>query len=165
MKLFTAIEALLFIVSFTASSNELINNLQHCKQVENALERLVCFDKVSKNLPTTNQELKPIAGVEPPPPIKQQPKLKDENKQFGVEHKADTSDLPATISAVITSVKLGPYKKYVIQLDNGHIWKQTDDKRLKLSKGDNVIIKRGALNSFFIEKDGMNTRIRVKRAN
>ncbi|MEP4300084.1 MAG: hypothetical protein ABJ340_10495, partial [Paraglaciecola sp.] len=87
----------------------------------------------------------------------------DKIKQFGVEHKADTSDLPATISAVITSVKLGPYKKYAIQLDNGHIWKQTDDKRLKLSKGDNVIIQRGALNSFFIKKDGMNTRIRVKR--
>lgn len=166
MKLFIPIGALLFVVSFSASSNDLINNLQQCKQVENALERLVCFDKVSKNLPTPSKESQPIINdKQASNSTKQQPKASNENKKFGVEHKADTKDLPDAIHGVVSSVKLGPYKKYIVHLDNGHIWKQTDDKRLKLAIGDKVIVRRGALNSFFIEKDGVNTRMRVKRAN
>ena len=169
MKKLTVLLVLLNLSCFSAAANELIDDLNQCKEVENALERLVCFDEVSKHLPSSkllesktetlknqeNSKSKPVKKVE---------LIEDQTAQdFGIEHKQDISELPETLVAIVSSIKKDPYKKYIVSLDNGQIWKQTDSVYLRLKVGGKVLIKRGALNSFFMAKDGANKRIRVKR--
>ncbi|MFQ5548796.1 MAG: hypothetical protein ACE5FV_10920 [Woeseia sp.] len=54
-------------------------------------------------------------------------------------------------------------ESYVITLDNGQVWRQTDASRLRLAKDDQVTIERAAFGSFRLKKVGRSTMMRVKR--
>ena len=56
------------------------------------------------------------------------------------------------------------FGKWVIKLDDGAIWRQTDDNELMNDPhpGSTAVIKRGALSSFFMNIDGQ-LAIRVHR--
>jgi hypothetical protein len=82
---------------------------------------------------------------------------------FGQENKQRTENLIEQIQATIIEIKKAPRGELIITLDNGQVWRQTDNTRLKLRKDQVVIIKRGAFGSFFIRKENTNKRIRAKR--
>jgi hypothetical protein len=82
---------------------------------------------------------------------------------FGHENKQRTEDLINQIQATIIKIKKAPHGELIITLDNGQVWRQTDNTRLKFREDQMVIIKRGAFGSFFIGKENANKRIRAKR--
>lgn len=164
-----ALLILLVAVSFKAVGHDVSKLLQQCALEKNALKRLVCFDEISQHSAPSPKAPEATKQVEASPaqpskkttqatPVKTIPA-----KEFGLEHKPKLEELADSIVANVVSIKKDPYKKYIITLDNGHVWKQSDSTRLKLTVGEDVIVKRGLLGSFFMGKEGKNKRMRVKR--
>ncbi len=90
----------------------------------------------------------------------QQAEQSKAESEFGVENKKqhELSEIVATI----VSTKKDPYGYYILYLDNQQTWKLSD-KGMRLSKGDSVVVKRGALGSFFLSKEGNSRKSRAKR--
>lgn len=155
----------LLTTSFTVFGHNVLESMKKCTLEQNALKRLVCFDTISQHLtpspkvPATPKQVI-AASAEPA----QQPiETTTAENEFGLEHKPKTEKLADSIVANVLSIKKNPYKKYIITLDNAHVWKQSDSTKLKISVGEAVIVKRGSLGSFFMSKEGTNKRLRVKR--
>ena len=81
-------------------------------------------------------------------------------RQAGLELKKDDLDL---IEAKITHIARTGYDKFVVTLDNGQTWRQTDTKKLRLRHGDAVRISSAAFGSFLLEKSTGSRMIRVQR--
>jgi hypothetical protein len=67
------------------------------------------------------------------------------------------------IYAQVSSITKDHYGKLSVELDNGQSWKQIDSSKLRLKVGERLYIERGVLGSFFMSKDDVNRRVRVKR--
>lgn len=149
---------LLFIASFKVLSHNVTELMKKCTVEQNTLKRLACYDAISQNLTPSPKTPAPSKQLVTP---KQSIDLTKSAQEFGLKNK--NKELADNIVAKVLSIKKGPYKKYIITLDNSHVWKQTDSTRLRISVGDTVILERGALGSFFMGKEGKNRRLRVKR--
>ena len=137
--------ALLFTFAQSALAAE--DALIECRQIEGLEERVACYDAfVDSHYPdaqslfgTGDAEARQI--VETTLAIEQ------------IEH----------IEATVTDVRESASRKLVISLDNGHVWRQLDNKTLDLENGDEVIVRKASLGSFKLEKQSGSRSIRVKR--
>ena len=184
---------LLLTVSFNVFSHNVTEQMRQCSLQQNALKRLVCFDIISQNLTPSAKtsvasEQTTVASVEPqkqvmetatpvavaPPkksivttasvqPPQQSISAKSSTEDFGLKRNARFEESGDSIVANVHSVRKNPFKKYIITLDNGQVWKQFDSTSLRITVGETVIIKRGTLGAFFLGKDGVHKRLRVKR--
>jgi hypothetical protein len=140
---------LLSAATFTAQAKIDTQALKACGTIKNDQNRLLCYDKAingkALNEKSSNTELTATAD------------------DFGLEHKNLDEERVGEIKAVVISIKKAPYGKLIINLNNDQQWRQHDSERMLLKKGDKIVIRRGALNSFLLKKDGTNRSIRVKR--
>lgn len=156
-----------------AQAETISEALTQCGQVQNSLKRLVCYDKVVNEMNRyggLNDLMSVPAPLAPGAPQKEVPvpveNTKQENSKvddFGLETKRAMEDIEEKIFAKVVSVVRGPYKKYTYTLDNGQVWKQTEGTKNVIEVDDPVYIERGMLGAFFLSREDVNTRIRVKR--
>jgi hypothetical protein len=68
------------------------------------------------------------------------------------------------VTGVVTHASLGGDNKWILTLDDGSVWQQTDAGNLAKypKKGSKVEIRRAAMGSFFMNVDGQRA-LRVKR--
>ena len=118
--------------------------LADCAGVADQQLRLACFDELAA-------EYAPGPGAAAD---------RETPEQFGLEHK--TPETVEEIRALVTRIDGNALGKMVFMLDNGQAWQQKDSKRLIVHEGDEVKIKRGALNAFYLSA-GDNRRIQVAR--
>ena len=81
---------------------------------------------------------------------------REQQEAFGKE---EIRELAATVAKLR---RLGNYK-VEITLDNGQKWHQITSSYLKLKVGDNIVIKRAALDSYKLVKVGNNRPMKVRR--
>lgn len=144
--------------------------LQQCAEIEDSLERLVCYDNLAKrqnDQPEKSQgkaKGKEIAKKEREP-VSVQAREKGSLKQsFGMEHKEKKEDKIDRIEVKVAAKEQGPYNKWRIVLANGQVWKQTGGASyFSWDDDDTYYIERGALDSFFFGREGSNRRMRVQR--
>jgi hypothetical protein len=172
-------------ISFSAQSHasEITTALKACASKSDSLERLVCYDDITKSLPTSisttaeNPTVKPDTKASPK--INEIPETKTEIVQqsstpaarkfnpedsFGIERKYVQNKQANEVTFVIESVSKTLRSKYKFYFKNGQIWEQKDtDKYGKFKAGETVIIKRGVLDAFYLKKPDANRTIRVKR--
>jgi hypothetical protein len=121
-----------------------------CASIAKDAERLACYDKAfgAADAPSKGAPAKQDFGL----PAK---------KAYPTE--AEKKDL--AISAVISSVERRRDGKFVVTLDNGQTWLQSEnDSRIDVKAGDTVNVRRAALGSYLLSnRDGLATR--VKRVN
>ena len=141
---------LILLSAFTFTVEAKINTqaLKVCGTIENDQNRLLCYDKA-----IIGKGLKKESKVA----------IAKESDDFGLEHKNINGDRAQEIRSVVSSIKKTPYGKLIINLSNDQQWRQNDSERMLLKKDDEIIIRRGALNSFLLKKKGTNRSIRVKR--
>jgi hypothetical protein len=65
--------------------------------------------------------------------------------------------------ATVSGVSKTPLGSTIVELDNGHVWQQVDDKRLTLRKGDEVNIREGMGGSFYLAKTSGSRSLKVRR--
>lgn len=159
--------------AFSANANDLVQALQECKELANADNRLACFDSIqipaktikkviaAKESKSTKQVVKEIDVVSVPKQATEAaPTRVIKKEQFGLKNIVKE---PEYITLVVEKIKKNPYGDIIVYLQEGQVWKQTDGRALRLKQNDKVIVKKGALNSFQMMKEGGSRLMKVKR--
>jgi len=158
-------------LALPASAAGVLSELAACAQTKDSLARLVCYDKLAeqslgnKAIVATKKQSVTKAAATPAmvkaPVAKRAP---SEEESFGGEHLKSADDQVMEIAVTVTSVKKTLRDLLKLTFDNGQIWQQTDSGAApRISTGDKVVIKRGALGSFYLKKADSNRTVRVKR--
>jgi hypothetical protein len=120
--------------------------LATCAKIENPLQRLVCFDKLSAGEA-------PVVG-------QQRDRVVDD---FGSESIRGSANVADKIFVEIASKTKNAQGYWVIELTNGQRWCQTETATFQFADGAEYYIERGALDSFFLGRSDLNRRLRVIR--
>lgn len=165
----TLLGATLILVAGGAGAQQ--QSLEQCAEIEDSLERLVCYDNIAKRQKSEAKQAEGKArgkaqAQKQKAKTQQSAKQRDSSSEqsFGMEHKDREEGQVDRIEVEVASKEQGPYKKWRIELGNGQIWKQTDSAGyFPWNEDDTYYIERGALNSFFFGREGSNRRMRVQR--
>ncbi len=137
-----------------------------CAAISDDTARLACYDNAVGNLKSA-EEAGEITTVSRSDVEKVQresfgfsipslPKLALPKLGAGKDRVDDNGRL-TSVNFTVANVRRDPYKKLVITLENGQIWRQTDSNTVTFSKRRGVkeaTIKRAAMGSFKIKLDG-----------
>jgi len=145
--------------------DRIIRSLAHCVKVSEDTKRLNCFDQLaSSNMAALNkikivreEKKKQIASSNEPVS-----KYIDDFSKSNLK-KTESVDGPDSITATISHLTTLIRGQWVISFDNGQKWQQTDTVKLRLAINDIVKLKKGSFGSVFLNKEGVNRNIRVKR--
>jgi len=75
-----------------------------------------------------------------------------------------TVDAPMEhVEAIIVEVTTSAHKIDYLRLDNGQIWRENEDNRIRFKSGQKVKIEVGILSSFNLTTDGSNKILKVRR--
>jgi hypothetical protein len=167
----------------TGQADELRDELQACRDLPSAVERLDCYDgAVDRSNQGGNQQ--PTAAAAAPATVGAAAPVApaavagtaeaaaiSHEELFGQNSKEVQRTVEAatgaegidSLDAQVTRLQQYDYDKVVISLDNGQVWQQIDSSSLRLRVGDDVVIERAALGSFMLKKSGSNRSMRVSR--
>ena len=171
----------LFAVSL--SGQAATQSLESCAAIENPVKRLACYDTLAGRLPADTGKASGIApsAVDPvapkadvivpaapavTPTVPAVEPTPDAEAIFGLEHKQKPEEeRPDELQLKWTKKKKDAYGKWIIILENGQVWRQTDSKYFNFEDSEQrVIISRGFGGGFFLKEPESRIRIRVKRA-
>lgn len=182
----------LVLTSVATSANAattIVEQLMACRGEADSLKRLVCYDGVAAalkqnvksdtKLPAASVVAAPVTSANTTSPastngavatapsttIANAPKAITVNAEdiFGQEAKFKSSQVDE-VRYVIKSASQTHRKKWRFIFENGQKWEQKDTDRFgKFVAGEEVIIKRGVMNAFYLKKPSANRTIRVKR--
>jgi hypothetical protein len=172
--LFSIAVALACVPTWPAEgTSQLPANVAACANIPDTMQRASCYDRevaaLSKApvpaIPTRPPSASP-SGVAPPAPAPAPAPA-----EFGVdslERKARATSEPAsvTLKATVTSLREPRPGVYVITLDNGQVWRQSEPRiSFLLKTGDGVSLKRGTLDAYRLwrDADGAKNWVRVSR--
>jgi hypothetical protein len=172
----------IFLFLFSHSDHAATLSLESCAKIENPVERLTCYDKVSGRLPADTAKASNIAPntVDPvvpkanvtvtvapattstEPAVEPKPGAKE---NFGLEHKQKPKDdQPDEMQIRWTRKMQDAHGKWIIFLENGQVWRQTEGADFSFNNPEQlVVISRGILGSFFLTELDGSRRIRVMR--
>lgn len=145
-----ALFASTLLVSFQASaeSKDLDEQLLKCFEMSDEKRRMVCYDDISRAIASANPEKQEV--------VKQRA-IAD----FGLSHQKQAHD-----EMVMKAVKVDrePAGKWLITMENGQVWQQTDDERYNFnSKQPEVRIFKMLFGSYAMTEVDRSKKIRVKR--
>lgn len=161
------------MTSFTLDANAetLSDALKQCSKVDNSLKRLVCYDKLvqranglqNSDLPELRQQQRTRVADTKAESVEQN---LTKEQAFGFEKDIQIQKEAEfdSIRAIALKIELNPYKRMTITLDNGQVWKEAEKGYAKIKEGDEVIVERGMMGSFYIKKADSKRRSRVKRS-
>lgn len=126
--------------------------LLRCRAITDAAARLACYDA----LPMSSTEGK--AG---------QAKAIQTPEQFGLEQQTAAAQAPKELDAIDSRISgrfEGWYPNAIIRLANGQVWQVTDGSSRSYDLTDpKVSIRRGFLGAFYLNLEGDNRTVRVRR--
>ncbi len=128
--------------------------LLRCRGIAEAAARLACYDA----LPLTASEAKPAQGEASQRDVRPTP------EQFGLEEKVLPPRGLDEIQSQIPGRFEGWQPNTSIRLANGQVWQVTDgSSRMYDVNNPKVTITRGVLGAFYLNLEGDNRTVRVRR--
>lgn len=145
-----------------AGAEEILSDeLMQCSLIEDSSERLDCFDNFvgpHARAETVQPEIAQAATSETQ--IQKAPDdLGAETLPLGA--RGDVEDL--VVRAVVTSCEKNSLGKYFFYFDNGHVWKQVNDKRLGFTNCEFDVTITKDFFGYKMQRVGDNSKIRVAR--
>ena len=148
----------------TAHEPEELAALQDCAVIVPVDDRVVCYDRVVER----------ISGIDVPEPKEQNPNTAELDSaprhspeaDFGRERLPGNSKKkgrPQSIDGAVVSCVRSPTGKYVFELDNGQIWRQTDSQRLRWSNCSFAVTVEKIGAGYRLRKTGASHYVRVTR--
>lgn len=168
----------MWLAAFSAQAVDWQAEWQLCSSVKNDQQRLACFDGIAQRYQSVLQgttTAEPSASAAPvvaatatvpapaPTPVAA-PQPASAEQSFGMEQKIaqqQSAELDE-ITAEVTKVSKDAYGKLTLTLANQQRWK-LQDKGLRITTGDEVVISRGTFGSFYLNKVGQSRNARAKR--
>jgi hypothetical protein len=127
-----------------------------CRSITDNAQRLACFDRATAAMGDAETKGDLLT-------LDREQRRAVRKQAFGLSlpaldlfNKGEKPEEVNRITATIVSATQDPYRKWTIRLDDGAVWRQTDDNEPEKEprKGSTVVIKKGVLGSFFIDIDG-----------
>ncbi len=135
-----------------------------CRKITDDAQRLACYDKAVAAMSEAEKTGDLLT-------IDRAQRQAVRRQAFGLSlpsltlfDKGEKPEEADRITAKIASARQDPYKRWVLKLEDGAVWRQTDDNELTRDPhaGSTAEIRKGALGSFFMKIDGQ-PAIRVNR--
>jgi hypothetical protein len=135
-----------------------------CRTITEDAARLACFDKAVSAMGEAQSKGDLVT-------LDREQRRAVRRQAFGLALPAftlfDRGEKPEEadrLTATVASAHQDAYGKWILKLDDGAVWVQTDDNEMGSPphKGSSVVISRGTLGSFFLKVDG-HQAIRAKR--
>jgi hypothetical protein len=141
--------------------------LKRCRTIADPASRLACYDALplgSAPAAPARPVPAPAAPAAPSAARAAEPLYPPQSpQQFGLERKAVESEL-AQIESTIPGRFEGFRPNLRIRLANGQVWQVADDTRRLYDKVDpRVTVRRGAFGAFYLNLEGENLTVRVRR--
>lgn len=140
------------------------DSLAACAEVPEDAERLACYDRlagrismngsmevatVPAGIVSTAMAVDPVAAAEAAAPAVPVHSAADFGLPMQLIQERNSVGRVESINAHVTAVTTNASGRFVVELDNGHVWVQTEtDTYPNLKSGDPVTIKRAAMGSF-----------------
>ncbi|QJR80509.1 hypothetical protein CA267_006830 [Alteromonas pelagimontana] len=171
-----------FIFSAFVNAETLSEALASCQSNDDSLQRLVCYDKLAKNVKryeksnhavvktssaSASQKETSSAAVAKSNPPQQQASQPVESASstvstFGLEQRQEEE--ADRIDAKVAEVSEGVRGEMIITLDSGMVWRQVSPEAgIRLETGQEIYIEKGMFGSFYLSYEDINRRIKVKR--
>lgn len=77
--------------------------------------------------------------------------------------KREPADVQEYIEATIVEIRTTGLKIDYLRLDNGQVWREVNDSRIRFKEGRRVTITEGILGSFDLQMEGYNRIAKVRR--
>jgi hypothetical protein len=140
----------------TLAEPAVVQHLLDCRKLASDAERLACYDKATAAMESATASGDLVS-------IDREQRRAARRQAFGfvlptlsfLEHGEKEGEADR-ITATIAEASQDPYGKWVIKLDDGALWTQTEPEALgrRPHKGSSVTINRGMMGSFFMTIDG-----------
>lgn len=128
--------------------------LARCRAIADAAARLACYDA----LPLPGPEAKASPAAAPQPPARPPAEV------FGLEERVPPKEMLDQIETRVQGRFEGWTPNSVFHLANGQVWQVADGStRFYDLDSPKVQIRRGALGAFYLNLDGDNRTVRVRR--
>jgi len=136
--------------------------LARCRAIAEPAARLACYDALPIGAPEAKSSDKAVGGGPPPAAAAQPPRFTPE--EFGLEERIITQTGPTQIESQVAGRFDGWAPNAIIRLKNGQVWQVTDiSSRFYDLDSPKVTIARGAFGAFYLNLEGDNHTVRVKR--
>jgi hypothetical protein len=155
-----------------AQAPDTATQLSVCRALQNAAERLVCYDRLADGFTTLAVGARsapspaPAAPTLPPSP-NAVPGREATNERFAQDRlpaeKREVAPEPEAIEANITALRLIPGGFVEVTLDTGQVWRQTEGEPMRLALGAKVRVRKGLVGGFLLNEIGRNKSHRVRR--
>ncbi|MEX1220737.1 MAG: hypothetical protein WEA82_01320 [Idiomarina sp.] len=145
--------------------------LAACAAIGNSLKRLVCYDEV-----VTGSGIATVASQSATTgAARAEQASQGRSQRGGKSERADGRNLEEEfgkaveverlkrLDVEIASKKQTPRGQWIITLENGQVWKQTDYRKHVLPSDASYFIEAGVSTNFFLGRSGSNSRISVER--
>lgn len=156
----------MLVGSAALAADGTLESAQRCAQVQDSLQRLVCYDRVFPpgQAPVAPAPVAAPAPAPTPAPV-QTPRVATAPApaavtpapaaDFGAEsvrrreEQRDAEGPPRSITAAVASLRQTRPNVYRMTLDNGQVWDQMDmDVTFSVEEGDAVRIERGRMGGY-----------------
>ena len=145
------------------SAEEIFSDeLGECSLIEDSSERLDCFDNfVGRHARAETVQPETAQATTSETQIQKAPDdLGAETLPLGA--RGDVEEL--VVRAVVTSCKKNSLGKYFFFFENGHVWKQTNDKRLRFTNCEFDVTITKDFFGYKMQRVGDTSQIRITRA-
>ncbi len=157
---------LMVLLALAASTSvmadeEFVSSVIECRSVLSVEQRLQCYDSIvddrlgSGNTTATSRTAVPAATATAAATVAEE--------SFGLPPLGKDDDRLDRIEATIVKLSKTASGKVSVGLDNGQTWRQTTSSSLRLSEGDEVVIRRRTLGAYSMSKPDTSRSMRVKR--
>ena len=135
-----------------------------CRKVEDGAQRLACYDKAVDGMAQAEAKGDLVT-------VDREQRRAVRRQAFGLNlpslaffDRGEKSGEADRITAKVAAASRDPFGKWVIKLDDGAVWRQTDGHYLDhdAHRGSSVEIRKGTLGSFLMKVDGQ-LAIKVRR--
>jgi hypothetical protein len=146
-----------------------LNFAEVCADIEDDEARLACYDAESTgSAPALAEPEKP----EPSPQGVDEASSPDSPKEAAAEvavqspeefgmRESDDGPKEYVEGTIVEILKSGQIE--YVRLDNGQVWREVTDSRMRFKEGRKVTITEGILNSYDLRMEGYNKAVKVKR--
>ena len=147
---------------FGSTSAQEPGDLERCAKLEDPQARLECYDAASQRQQETQPPAPAAVDPEPadPPEPEEPAPLSDTVGEEQLESK-DVKEGP--VQGKLTDCRQGPTGKWYFYFDNGQVWEQRDNDRLRFRECDFEVTIRKDFFGYKMELPDSDNKIRIAR--
>lgn len=161
-----------------ASASSVSDRLAQCQQIEDAVEKLACFEQVANDVSVEPADANTSTNVPSAPVAPAATQSVDTPREAATENVLAAREKPVarpkpvkteTSNRYDASVKRADYTvagKLIVELTNGEIWQQTSRGGFRLPPaGSGVRVRKSFSGAWFLkfDHDGRESRMKLKR--